>query len=88
MRGHCEFNNCYCDEYHGLDNKCLLCKHGKCWHKIIENNTFYSVNQFISTRQYAHKPTYIFAFNGYRKEEKIEEYPKENFCNSVDDLPA
>ena len=70
MRGHCEFNNCYCDEYHGLNDRCLLCRHGRCWHKKIRNKNLKkkinNINQFISPRLSAHKPTYVFAFNGSR----------------------
>ena len=67
MRGHCEFNNCHCDEYHGLNDRCLLCRHGRCWHKKIRNKKYIkkinNINQFISPRSSAHKPTYVFAFN-------------------------
>ena len=84
MRGYCEFRNCQCDEYHGLDNKCLLCQHGKCWHKNIKNIK----NNFISKRKSAHKPTYVFSFNGYRYLQPIIKYPLEKFCKSIYDLPA
>tara|TARA_B100001287_G_C22509588_1_gene447557 strand:- start:96 stop:398 length:303 start_codon:yes stop_codon:yes gene_type:complete len=100
MRGKCEFKNCPCNEYHGLNNICLLCKHGKCWHKNLKNKVYNkenytnNYNQFESTRESAHKPVYVFGYvqNRYtqpsEQTEQVLEYNSGNFCNSVDDLPA
>ena len=58
-RGKCEFKFCNCDRYIGTrDNKCEICGHGDCWHeaKIIDS-------RFISTRNSAHTPKYVFIFH-------------------------
>ena len=60
-RGACEYMGCLCPRHILMPNteKCIVCKHGSCWHKKIKPNPITNSNQFESTRQSATRPIYI-----------------------------
>lgn len=50
MRFQCDFCKC-CPKHIGSEHKpCRACGHGACWHKRVD--------QFGSTREHAHRPSY------------------------------
>lgn len=79
-RYHCEFKDCMCIAY--LKNKskrCDDCNHGDVWHSRTDAPPSDSFLQFYSTREQARTPQYTqVAVNDVSN----------NYCLSVDDLPA
>lgn len=60
-RGACEYRGCMCPRHILMSNteKCIVCKHGSCWHKKIKPNPITNSNQFESTRQSGTRPIYV-----------------------------
>ena len=96
MRGNCEFNNCSCKKFKRnkkLDSSktiCKLCNHGKCWHKKIKKM---DRSQFLSCRPTARKPIYNYSLPNNIKIfvpilQNDNNIIQNNYCKSVDDLPA
>lgn len=79
-RYQCEFNNCSCGLYsHSRGDTCKVCRHGKVWHSNKDKPPCDEYLQFYSIRNSARIPEYT----------SVCIYDiSENFCNSVDDLPA
>lgn len=78
MRLKCEFRTCKCLYFiqPKSGQKCVKCGHGECWHLLDKS-------QFKSLRKSAAKPRYI--------REIINSpipHDHQNYCLSIDDLPA
>ena len=77
-RYHCEFNDCMCIAFLKDKNKlCNDCKHGEVWHSRTNGPPTDAYLQFYSVRETTRQPTYT-NYNDISN----------NFCLSVDDLPA
>lgn len=77
-RYHCEFNDCMCIAFLKDKNKlCNDCKHGEVWHSRTNGPPTDAYLQFYSVRESARLPIYSNCND-----------ISNNFCLSVDDLPA
>ena len=94
MRYNCEFKNCKCQAYNCNKKRICKCKHGKTWHNrknMIQSEDSYL--SFVSPRQMARKPTYIYGITIFTP--IVEAVPIvegilecDIFCPQVIDLPV
>lgn len=79
-RYHCEFKDCMCIAFlKDKNSRCNDCKHGEVWHSRKEAPPSDSYLQFYSVRESARHPIYASI--------TIIDISN-NYCVSVDDLPA
>ena len=82
-RKKCLFNYCTCPCYHGSNNICTNCNHGKVWHQKTKRST--NINQFLSNRESARKPSYMFI---QIAEPLIEVIAEPVYCIDLISLPV
>lgn len=79
-RYQCEFKDCMCITYlKGKNKRCNDCKHGNVWHSRTEAPPSDGYLQFYSIRESTRHPEYTNI---------IVNDISNNYCLSVDDLPA
>ena len=88
MRGKCEFKYCLCTKFiKNNNNRCITCKHGRCWHNKIKKT---DRSQFLSSRPTVRKQTYQYNLTIFTPQPQNINHIviQNNYCKSVDELPA